>query len=271
MVISVQSLDIFEKPIDHNKSAQRLLADWAWIYKHSYSCDNGSHLYQITLQLSCIDDIESPDLARIKLLAYELLAPFGRFGTSRKFGTGDPNAEILYIAIELANCCSEIGRYDTADAMFEVLMNGSLVTFDRIGKKFDKIRSYIWYAHYQQRPFRWENSVTTVCDGYRILTSTLLFSGNAVEYHRLSEQLKSALDGISLAWKILSNSGKMEDLLEMDGNLDVIIADNKAARTGISKLNGDSAGWSSSNPGRYGVTYSESMMSGISFNYSALF
>ncbi|KAH6720672.1 hypothetical protein BKA61DRAFT_238295 [Leptodontidium sp. MPI-SDFR-AT-0119] len=269
--ISVQSLNIQEALAERVESSQVLIANWAWTFKYSYSSENGSQLYQETLQLACLEDADSPDLQKIKLLASELLEPFGRFGISRRFGTRDPNAEILFRATELANGCSEAGWYDAADSLFGVLMNGSLATFDRVGRKFDKIRSYIWHARHQQRQGRWEESVETLLDAYRILTSTLLFSGNAVEYHKLSDLLKSALDGISPSWRFSSRLTQLDALVEMDMQLDAVIQDNKAAGMGSPRLNCNSAANSSSNPGRYGVTYSESMMSGISFNYSALF
>ncbi|KAG4440766.1 hypothetical protein IFR05_003753 [Cadophora sp. M221] len=271
MNISVESLGTHDEAADQAESAQLLIANWARTFKHSYSSENGSQLYQDTLKLTCIEDADNSNLQKIKLLASELLEPFGRFGTSRRFGTRDPNAEILFRAIELANGCSEVGWYDSADTLFGVLMNTSLATFDRAGRKFDKIRSYIWHAHHQQRQQRWEDCVTTLSDAYNILTSTLLFSGNAVEYHKLSDLLKSALDGISPSWCFSCRSTQLASLVEMDRQLDAIIEDNKSAGMGSSMLNCNSAANSSSNPGPYGVTYSESMMSGISFNYSALF
>ncbi|KAH7327109.1 hypothetical protein BKA65DRAFT_554674 [Rhexocercosporidium sp. MPI-PUGE-AT-0058] len=271
MKIIVQSLNIQEEEVSQVESAQLLIANWAWTFKHSYSCENGSQLYQATLQISCIDDADNSNLQKIRLLATELLEPFGKFGTSRKFGTRDPNAEILFKAIELANACSEIGWCDTADALFRVSMNGSLATLDRVGRKFDKIRSYIWYAQHQQRQQSWGYSVTTLLDAYRILTSTFLFSGNAVEYRTLSGSLKEVLDGIPPSWRFSCNLNQLDTLIDMDRQLDATIKENEAAGMGSSKLNCTSTGESSSNAGRYGVTYTESMISDISFNYSALY
>ncbi|KAH7379809.1 hypothetical protein BKA64DRAFT_236862 [Cadophora sp. MPI-SDFR-AT-0126] len=257
--------------VDQHELAQLLIASWAWTFKHSYSCENGSELYQVTLKLSCIDDTNDSNLQKVRLLAYELLVPFGSFGTTWKFGSRDPNSEILFKAIALANGCSEVGWYEVAETLFSVLMGGSLAAFDRVGHKFDKLRAYIWYAHHHQRQERWEEFVEVLCDAYRIITSTLLFSGNAAEYHTLSSQLKAAIDGIAPAWRYSTSSTQLKELMEMDEKLDLILADDRDAKLGTSRLNCDSAERSSSNARRYGVTYSESMLSGISFNYSALF
>ncbi|PVH83905.1 hypothetical protein DL98DRAFT_569297 [Cadophora sp. DSE1049] len=243
--------------VDQLDLAQLLVTNWAVTFKHSYSCENGSQLYKITLQLSCIDDTDNPSLQKVRLLACELLVPFGSFGTTWKFGSRDPNSEILFKAIELANGCSEVSWYDVADTLFSVLMGGSLAAFDRVGRKFEKLRAYIWYARHHQRKERWEDAVSTLYDAYRIITTTLLFSGNAVEYHILSSQLKSALNGISPAWRYSTSSTQLKELMEMDGQLDSILADDRDAKLGIPRLNCDSAGHSSSNAGRYGVTYSE--------------
>jgi len=227
---------------DQNELAQLLIVHWAWVFKHSYSCENGSQLYQVDLQLSNIDDTDNSSLQRIKHLACELLVPFGGFGTIWKFGSRDPNSDILFKPLEIANVCSEIGWCEVADTMFSVLMGGSLAALDRVGRKLDKIRAYIWYAHHLRRQERWKGAVSTLSDAYQIITTTLLFSGDAVEYHTLSGQLKSALEGISRAWRYSTSSTPLKELLDMDERLDSILADDRDAKLGTPRLNCESAG-----------------------------
>ncbi|KAK0113496.1 hypothetical protein ONS96_014359 [Cadophora gregata f. sp. sojae] len=258
-------------PVDQHELAQLLLANWAWTYKHSYSCENGSQLYQVAFRLSRIDDNDDRSLQKIRVLACDLLVPFGSFGKTWKFGSRDPNSEILFGAIELANACSELAWYEAAETLFSVLMGGSLAALDRVGRKFDKLRAYIWFAHHQQRQESWKDAVSALCDAYRIITNTLLFSGNAVEYHALSNQLKTTVNGISPSWRYSTSSIQLKELMEMAEQLDSIIADDEDAKNSIPRLNCDSTAHSSSNAGKYGITYSESMMSGVSFNYAALF
>ena len=257
--------------VNQDELAQLLFVHWAWVFKHSYSCENGSQLYQITLQLSDIDDTENSSLQRIRHLARELLLPFGGFGTTWKFGSRDPNSDILFTALEIANICSELGWFEVADTMFSVLMGGSLAALDRVGRKFDKVRAYIWYAHHHQRQERWEDFVSSLRDAYRIVTSTLLFSGNAVEYHALSEMLKMAFSEVPPSWRYSTSLSQMEEVSEMDRELDSVLANDRDSKLGIPRLNCDSVGHNSSNSGKYGVTYSDSLMSGISLNYSSLF
>ncbi|KAG4440767.1 hypothetical protein IFR05_003754 [Cadophora sp. M221] len=188
----------------------------------------------------------------------------------------------------LGNLCSRLGWHETANHVFELSLNHKSFPFEVLDWNLsrEKACGHAWHALNLQRQEDWPNSVKALYDGYKELACSKLISTEKGDYLQLVMFLRSVLEKVPQPL-----TAEALDLIEYDKTIDehskatwernyhqVFVKPNvEYIRTSTvpasvsSFLGGISSVPGSMSTGRYGVTYSDSVGTEVSLNYSALF
>lgn len=205
---------------------------------------------------------------KIKFLSQNILQTISR----------DDLIAIFSMFFSLGNLCSLLGWYDTANRVFKLSLKHVYFTLEAFQWSLsrERVRGYALHALNLQRQQDFPKSFNALHDGYKELKRGRLVSYVPAEHREILTLLRSILDTMpqSLTAEVL-------ELRELDKHVEsysfasrgdthqVFFRPNPHSLPSLFDRASSASGTMST--GRYGVTYSESVVSGVSLNYSALF
>jgi len=235
-----------------------------------YSVDTGDALHDAIINLCRFSKCQNSFVpARLTMIFRHLFCAFYIDETHER------HAAIVTHALAIANFCSESSWDETASTMFHALEAKRFIVFDLVKQKIVKASAYVDCAQHYQRHKMWKRSIAALERAFGSMELPNIFPLKLRgDYCKLVQALESKLELCPRSWDDASQYSIRRR--ELDRKLRHVLGKNGPTHSRRSRaiIDDSSNSCSSSVSGRYGVTYTESLSSGMSvmsFNYSALF